>query len=269
MNNFSKDILLKLKLVLMPLALLALLGCHDILYSNLEEKDINEMMAILMEEGIDCKKVVGTENRWSIMVDNDDISKSMQILKKFGLPREKFKSIGDVFEKGGLISSPSEERIRFIYALSQEVSETISRIDGVITARVQIVLPNNNPFKEAVIPSSASVFIKHRKDVDMTDQILKIKELVIKSIEGLSFKNVTVALFPAEKDQYAQASMPFVTVYGIKLAPESALIVKRAIGLSITGLTAVLILMAFRVIGKKNFKRKMNSLNHRLKQKSK
>ena len=252
----------------MLIGLLTLNGCYEVLYSNLEEKDINEIMAILSEEGITCKKEAGLEDQWSIFVDESNISKSMKLLKKYGLPKEKFKSIGDVFEKSGLISSPSEERIRFIYALSQEVSETISRIDGVLTARVQIVLPNNNPFKESVVPSSAAVFIKHRKDVDLTDQIMKIKELVIKSIEGLSFKNVTVALFSAEKDPYEKPSSSFVTIYGLKIASESASTIKRGIGLSITTLIAIVVIMVFRFIGKKEFKKKVNALNYRLKHKT-
>ena len=46
-----------------------------------------------------------------------------------------------------------------MHALAQDLSATISRIDGVVVARVHIVLPDNNPFAEKVKPSSAAVFI--------------------------------------------------------------------------------------------------------------
>ena len=47
-------------------------------------------------------------------------------------------------------------------------------------------------------PASAAVFIKHRPDRDLSSQVTQIKALVVNSIEGLSYDNVTVALFPAD-----------------------------------------------------------------------
>ena len=103
--------------------------------------------------------------------------------------------MGQLFKKEGLISSPMEERVRFIYALSQEISQTISNIDGVTSARVHIVLPENDPLSGNLIPSSASVFLKHAPDSVAPGKIAAIKELVVNSIEGLAYDKVSVALF--------------------------------------------------------------------------
>jgi type III secretion protein J len=69
----------------------------------------------------------------------------------------------------------------------------------VLTARVHVVLPENNPnsYIEVVTPSSATVFIKHQEDIDFALKIPKIKEMVVNSIEGLDYDRVTVNLFPA------------------------------------------------------------------------
>jgi type III secretory pathway lipoprotein EscJ len=46
-----------------------------------------------------------------------------------------------------------------------------------------------------VKPSSASVFIKHRRGIDLTDRESQIKALLVNSISGLPYENVTVAMF--------------------------------------------------------------------------
>ena len=199
-------------------------GCYQELYTDQPEHQINEMMALLVHAGISCKKTAGYEGTWSLQVEAEQISEAMNLLHENGYPREAFENMGRVFEKKGLISSPTEERIRFIYALSQEISNTLARIDGVLDARVHIVLPENDPYAEKLIPSSAAVFIKQKPGIDLEPQSMKIKELVINSIEGLEFKNVTVAMFKASaagKSKTSPATL-YVSMLGFKLAPESA-----------------------------------------------
>src|SRR5207248_2761592 len=112
-------------------------------------------------------------------------------------PRDRFVKLGEVFQKSGLVSSPTEERIRYMYALSQEIADTFMRIDGVLNARVHIVIPNNDPLAEKVVPSSAAVFIRYRPGFDIESLTPQLKSLVTRSIEGLTYDNVTLVLVPA------------------------------------------------------------------------
>ncbi len=169
-------------------------GCKVQLYTNLTEDEANEMMGLLLNHGIVAEKSAGQEQTFSLMVDDSQIADALDLLREYGYPRPKFKSMGDVFKREGMVSSPMEERVRFIYALSQELAETVSKIDGVITARVHIVLPENNPLSEKSLPSSASVFVKHRSDVDLAAVVPRIKALVANSIEGLTYDRVAVVL---------------------------------------------------------------------------
>jgi type III secretion protein J len=135
----------------------------------------------------------------------------VRTLSAQGYPRETFDSMGKVFKREGFVSSPLEERARLLHAMSQEISNTVANIDGVVTARVHLSLPEKNPLIDKAPPASAAVFIKHRPERNLSGQITQIKALVVNSIEGLAYDNVTVALFPAESIPAEAAKAPAAT----------------------------------------------------------
>lgn len=185
-----------LKSVLFVFACLLLSGCgSSILYSSLDEKEANEMIAILKQYGIQAKKALGKES-CSLSVSNNDFSSAVNLLESQGYPLPKYQTIGEVFKKSGLVSSPLEERVRFMNALSEGIALTLSKIPGVLKSRVHIVLPENDPYVEDATPSSAAVFIAYRQDSLVEDYVREIKYLVKNSIEGLDYDKVSVALFP-------------------------------------------------------------------------
>lgn len=122
-------------------ALLALAGCKIELYAGVSQKEGNEMLALLRSEGISADKQPDKEGKIKLLVEESDIAQAVDALKRKGYPRESFSTLKDVFPKDGLISSPVEERARLNYAKAQEISRTLSEIDGVLVARVHVVLP--------------------------------------------------------------------------------------------------------------------------------
>jgi type III secretion protein J len=178
--------------------LVLLIGCsNQELYSQLSERQANEMVAVLRSAGIDAEKQ-SQEGRFSVLTAHGDFANAVRTLNAQGYPRESFDNMGKVFKREGFVSSPLEERARLMFAMSQEISNTIANIDGVVTARVHLVMPEHNPLVDKPQPAAAAVFIKYRPDRDLSSQVTQIKALVVNSIEGLSYDNVTVALFPAE-----------------------------------------------------------------------
>ncbi len=176
-----------------------LVGCGDTeLYTGLQEKEANMMLAMLLQQGIDAKKTSGTEATATISVPMTRFAEAVALLTEYGYPRSNFQGVGVMFGQAGLVSSPTEERIRYMYALSQDLAESLTLIDGVVDARVHVVLPDNNPFSETIYPASASVFIDYRPDSNVLNEVAQIKDFVVTSIEGLSVSNVNVALFPVE-----------------------------------------------------------------------
>ncbi len=179
---------------------LSISACKTDLYSGLRESDANNMLAIMLDSGIDAEKVSNSkEGTFTLSIDDSKIPLAVRLLKEHGFPREKITSMSEMFQKDGLVSSPLEERVRFIYALSQSVQETLMQIDGVLVARVHVVLPENNPAVQANNrPSSASVFIKYHPAYDLEGMKSEIKLIVEKSIEGLSYDKVSVVMVPAQ-----------------------------------------------------------------------
>ena len=178
-------------------AAMLLAGCdkETTLHSGLEERQANLVMAALIDAGIDCHKAPGEEGTWNVMVSERKFAEAVNLLEQRGLPRRPHLGVGEVFKKTGMISSPSEERIRFMDALAQDIAKTISMIDGVVDARVHVVLPENDPFARNALPSSAAVAIRSRWDVDIADIVPSVKGLVKNAIEGLQHEKIMVTIF--------------------------------------------------------------------------
>ncbi len=189
---------MKCWLSLLLVSTLFLAGCdkETTLHAGLDERQANLVMAELLGAGISCRKVAGDENTWTVMIGESDFAEAATRLARRGLPRREFKGVAEVFKKSGMVSSPSEERIRFMDALAQDLSRTITTIDGVVDARVHVVLPDNDPFARKKLPSSAAVAIRTRWDTDLTEIVPSVKNLVKNAIEGLQYEKISVTLFP-------------------------------------------------------------------------
>lgn len=202
---------------LLPLAVAVLLaGCGEqTLYAKLDERQANDMVSALRLAGVPAKKNP-REDGFEVQTAEDDFARAVQILKAQGLPREDFDSLGKVFKREGFVSTPVEERARLMHALSQELSHTLTSIDGVLQARVTLVVPERHPLSDKVQPSSASVMIKHRPGFDVEALLPKVRALVVNSVEGLPYESVSVVAFAAEPTPavapppVAQASVPLV-----------------------------------------------------------
>jgi type III secretion protein J len=192
----NRPLRLFLALAALPATLL-LTACdtQTTLHANLDERQANLVMAALLDNGIPCTKVPGDEGAWTVTVAEDRFAKAVNLLEQRGLPRRDYQGLGEVFKKTGMISSPSEERIRFMDALAQDISRTIASIDGVVDARVHIVLPENDPFARNALPSSAAVAVRSRWDADVSEYVPAIKGLVKNAIEGLAYDKIMVTVF--------------------------------------------------------------------------
>lgn len=171
--------------VLAAAAVLA--GCErpSELLGRVGEADANASLRVLREHGISAEKVYRKDGITITVAPRDTVS-ALDTLNAYGLPRGTSTSLGDVFKREGMVSTPLEERARLVHALSKELEGIIEAIDGVVVARVLVVLPDRALPGEPLKPPSASVFVKHRDDLDPDLIRQQIARLVGSAVPGLA-----------------------------------------------------------------------------------
>ncbi len=233
--------------------LLAACGAKVDLMSAIPENDANEVIAALMKAGIAAEKAAGKEGMVGVRVAQSEVALAVDTLRAAGLPKEAHVGMGQVFKKDGLISSPLEERARYLYALSQDLSATLTRIDGVLFARVHLVLPERGTTAREDTPSSAAVFLKHTAESDIDLLQPQVRRMVANSIPGLTTDRVTVVFVPATAKEQKAANAKHVMFLGMAVdassVPQLRALLFGAAALLLASLAA-LVYMAWRFLWK-------------------
>ena len=185
---------------LLPLLLVVLLllgGCKAELHRGLSEVEANEIVSVLLRAGIPATRTAEKPGTLTVSVDESRFADAVDLLRSHGLPKRQHATVTDIFKGDGLVASPTEERARYVYAISEGLAGTIAQIDGVLSARVHIVLPDNDGLRRDPAPSSAAVFIRHAQGASVGDVVPQIKMLVANAVSGLSYDKVSVVVVPA------------------------------------------------------------------------
>ena len=166
--------------------LMVLGGCDSAtspLHRGLSETEANRLVSFLDHYEITAGKKLERDGV-TVFVASAELARAARLSSRAGLPRADYKSFGTIFPKDGLISSPLEERARMTFAVSQQIEAMLADIDGVVSARVNVVIPErrNGRFSE---PPSAAVLIRHLDGLETDMLTNKVRRLVASSVPGL------------------------------------------------------------------------------------
>ena len=211
------------------LALVALStsGCvlREEIFSSLGEREANEMVAILRFNGYDARKRDKGKGQFAVAVPNDDFANSVKLLHSWGYPREEKVNIGDLFKSGGIVPTQSEERIRFVHGVAQELTETLAHLEGIMENRVHIALGNiEGSSQDKNSTNTASVFIlfdPERADLDSLTPM--IRQLVGSSLPGLEPDQVQVLSQPGVSFEFGRGltnPRQKIVLAGVRLRPQ-------------------------------------------------
>jgi type III secretion protein J len=182
--------------LMLTLGLLA--GCsREILYNKLDEQQANEVVAALLTNGIDAgKRPAERGDGWQVVLDRRDMPAAMAVLRDEGLPHQNIDNVSQIFKKDGFVSSPQEDKQRFIYAREQQLDHTLRQFDGVVDAYVYLSIPDKSPIDDKPPSGSASVVIVTRPNAGIESRAPDIKAAVMNGTDGLTDPSrVTVQFF--------------------------------------------------------------------------
>ncbi len=229
-------------------------GCEAAVQGGLSEVEANRIVVALQVERIGARKEPeaggGQEATWQVIVPADEVGVALQVLRANNLPREEDPGFGEVFGAGSMVPTATEERARWIEAVSGELARSLEAIDGVLDARVHIALPDEREFlldEERPRPR-ASVLLKYEGAKAPYDPA-SVQQLVAGAVHGLEPAQVAVVGVPAPASARPEAP-PLVHLGPIAVTRGSAPILKgvlaAALGLLVLMALAILFLLARR-----------------------
>lgn len=235
------------------LAILLVAGCNVPVQQGLDESAANEVVTALARSGLAAKKKPdGDESsdakRFSISVAQGDAPAAIEIINSRGLPRTAQSGFAQIYAEPSLIPSASEERARFIAALTGEIERTLTSVDGIVGARVHVVPEQRDvmaPQEPAQTPARAAVLLK----VDPGSAGLhddQVRALVAGTVPGLLPAAVVVVRTQIAHVPAAREPMVGLGPLRVSAASRVPIVVGLALGMGALVTMAVLLLVAAR-----------------------
>lgn len=215
-------------LVLLPL----LAGCSAPVAQALGETDANRVVVALSEANIGATKKSDphVEGRFLVEVPTTDVATALQILQQQGLPSPESTGILASLGESGLIASKSTEHARLIVGTAGELERSLRELDGVLSARVHLAVPETDPLLPQETPkfATASVLLRHR---GATPPIAatEVQRLVAGAVAGLAHDHVAVVMQPVTVVE-SDAAQAVVQLGPVSVSQSSVTTLKGLLG---------------------------------------
>lgn len=210
------------------LAALSLSACSkQELLHDLDERDANEVIVLLDRHHFTAHKLQDGEvtnkgAHYKIEVAAGDANDAWRVLTENHMPQKKDNGYAEVFATAGLIPTSSEEKAKMLAAIEGELARTIKSMDGILDARVHVVIPEDSVLKVKEgdkVDATAAVWFQYMPragKAPVTEQ--QIADLVANSIEGLKPEHVKVIGTQAmAQEPEAEAGGEMVKILGLTI----------------------------------------------------
>jgi flagellar M-ring protein FliF len=162
---------------------------YTLLFGRLNEKDAASVISYLESQNVPHQVTAGGT---AVLVPSTQVYKLRMDLSTKGIPSGD--GVGfEIFDKGQFGLSDFVQRTNYMRALQGELARTIIQLQGVRSARVMIVQPENRLLlTEQGVKPTASVFVDIGNSRFEPDQVDSIRHLVANAVQGLDPNQVSV-----------------------------------------------------------------------------
>lgn len=162
----------------------------QLLYGKLSPEEAGKIVAKLEQKNIRFETGTGGN---SIYVESSQVHRLRMELATEGIPAGGSGPGFELFDEGSFGISDFVQRTNFLRAVQGELARTISQFDGIDSARVMVVMPENRLLssREGRDRPTASVFVEAGSSLQ-SSTVNSIRHLVANAIQRLDVNDVVV-----------------------------------------------------------------------------
>lgn len=179
-----------------------LVACDQELLKGLDQRQANEVLAVLQQANISAKKQDGGKLGFNIQVDQADFVKSVQLLKANDLPSKPRVEISQMFPADSLATSPRAEKARLFSGIEQRLEQSLLVLPSVVRARLHMSYDVESTSAAQKVPAShLSVLVVYRNADDEAVLINQIKRFLKNSLPSVNYDDISVVLTRSNPEQ--------------------------------------------------------------------
>ncbi|GGM51851.1 flagellar basal-body MS-ring/collar protein FliF [Microbacterium saperdae] len=159
------------------------------LFTGLSAGDASAVVDQLKAAGVGYEL---TEGGATILVPDDQVYSQRLAAAAAGLPGDTSEGY-TLLDKMGVTASEFQQSVTYKRAIEGELASTISAMDGITAASVQLAIPEESVFVSERQSPTASVFVKTRNGSTLSDEKIEaIIHLTSASVPGMTPEDVAV-----------------------------------------------------------------------------
>lgn len=208
------------------------IACSAPIAQGLSESDANRVVVALGDAKIGATKKSDHQNegRFLVEVPTSDAALALQVLQHRGLPSPESSGILASLGESGLVASKTSEHARLVVGMAGELERSLRDLEGVLSARVHLAVPEADPLLPEETPkqASASVLLRHR---GATPPIAatEVQRLVAGAVAGLHGDRVAVVMQPVTMSE-TEVGQSMVQLGPLSVSQSSVTALKTLLG---------------------------------------
>lgn len=180
---------------------LLLVACtQSALLEGLDERQANEVVAVLLRHNIPAEKQNLGKTGFVVRVASSDLPEAIELMQREDLPSAPRLQVSQAFPADAMVNTPTSERARLLSAIEQRLEESLAVIEGVRTARVHVsydATASASRLQPREPAMHVAAVVVHDAGVDAQVLLQSVKRFLRNAFVQVDYDNVSVILSEA------------------------------------------------------------------------